>query len=371
MDDANYQDLMSLCTTDTGDASDIDEMVIFNQYDTCRCGEKMYLSAENNLLQCPTCPNMEPYINDEITGYCQTTKQYNSGSSSYCKIAGHHGARVFQRSMFPVTVSPEERRRKMVIHALSKLKKFNACSHDIRFPDHFLVESAEMLTCIQIANDHMLKDTVYIGTLIRCLSIVCVRYGLYQKDPLMCKYAGISQTDLTQRNKLIRDMRSEGIIEYEKYYDPSDSLLNQYFVKFDIPMEYKEFGKELIELATSRKLRGVNNNTLESKCAAVIAILHRKLGLNFPIVNICTECKIVQSTYEKFARYCVDSRDILKPLFKKYGISRLRSTDFPKKVLVVMVKPKVEKPKRKRGRPAGVKNRPKPMLKPKPPKVVA
>ena len=353
----SYDDLFSLLDVESDTE---EEKVIVHQYDTCTCGEKMYLNE--NMLQCSMCPNMKSYINDEVSGFCQVTKQYNSGTSSYCKITGHRGARVFQRSMFPTSTTPEERRRKMVEHALTKLKKMNSCEdHTIRFPDHFLVEAAQMLTSIQLANDHMLKDTVYIGALIRCLSIVCIQYDLYQKDPTLCKFANINQTDLTQRNKLIRDMRRIGVITYTKYYDPFDSLLTQYFTKFEIPMSYKEFGKELIEMATSRKMRGDNNNTRESKCAAIVAILHRKLRLDFPIANICTECEIVQSTYEKFCRYCVDSRDIILPIFEKYGVPRLRRTDFPKKEKVTTRKKKIVevKPARKRGRPKGSKNVPK------------
>lgn len=356
----DYEDLISLCRDPDGHedekTTNDDEYVVVHQYDQCECGGKMYKTI--SVLQCSLCPNMVSYINDEVTAFGPATTQYNSGSLSYCKITGNGGSQAFayQRNMYPTT-SPEERKRKMIEHAMSKLNSFNSNeNHNIRFPTHFLVEAANMLTDIQIANDKTLKDTVYVGALIRCLAIVCKQHKLYQKDQIFCTFAGINQTNLTQRNQLIRKMHETGVIDYTKYYNPEESLFIQYFTIFNIPMEYKEFAHELIQIATPRNMRSDNNNTIDSKCSAIISILQRKLDLPFTDADICKQCNIVQSTYEKFCRYCVENRDIIRPIFEKYKVPRLRSDDYQKKV---SMKVKVEKPKRARGRPVGSKNAPK------------
>jgi len=356
----DYDSLLSMCHDPDGqnDKSDTDDDAIVHQYDKCECGERMFKTE--NILQCSVCPNMKSYINDEVTGFGPATAQYNSGSLSYCRIRGNCGnGNAYQRTLYPKT-SPEERKRKMVEHAMSKLNAFNSNeSHDVRFPTHFLIEAANMLTTVQMANDKTLKDTVYVGALIRCLAIVCKKHKLYQKDQLFCTYAGIKQTNLTQRNQLIRTMHENGVIEYTKYYNPEESLFTQYFTMFKIPMKYKKFARELIEIATPRHMRGDNNNTVDSKCAAIVSILQRKLNLPFNDSDICTNCRIVLSTYEKFARYIVDNRDIVRPIFEKYDVPRLRSKDYAKKP--PKLKKVVEvKGKRRRGRPLGSSNKAKP-----------
>lgn len=354
----DYDSLLSLCIDPDGeDEKSIctDEEVIVHQYDQCTCGGKMF--KNDSALQCSMCPIMKPFINDEVTRFGPATSQYNSGSSPYCKITGKSGGRAhaYQRNLYPIT-SPEDRERKMFEHAMSKLNAFNSTeAHNIRFPTHFLRESATMLTCIQIANDRTLKDTVYVGALIRCLAIVCKKHKLYQKGQSFCTFANINQTNLTQRNKLIRDMLDNGVIEYKKYYNPEESLFTQYFTMFNIPMKYKEFAHDLIKEAVPRNMRGDNNNTIDSKCAAVIAILQKKLEMSFTSDDICKKCEIVQSTYEKFCRYAVANRDLLMPIFEKHGIPRLTSKDFQKKVH--KKKTVKETPKRGRGRPPGVKNK--------------
>jgi hypothetical protein len=356
--DFDYNSLLSLCLDPDGqkESKNGDDIIEVHRYDKCECGGKMFKTE--NMLQCSICPNMTSYINDDVTGFGPATAQYNSGSESYCRISrkGDSRANTHQRYLFP-TATPEERKRKMVEHALAKLNVFNSSdSHNIRFPTHFLVEAAVMLIEIQIANYKSLKDTVYVGTLMRCLAIVCKKNKLYQKDQIFCKFAGISQTNLTQRNNLIRLMGEQGVIEYTKYFNPKESNFIQYFTKFEIPMEYIEFAHEIINIATPRNVRGNNNNTIDSKCAAIISILQRKLNMKFTDADICNKCGIVCATYEKYCRYLVYNRDALRPIFEKHGVPRLRSTDYQKKE--PKSKPvEVVKEKRPRGRPPGVKNR--------------
>ena len=359
-DQIDYNRLLSMCVgpdEEKLDQSDSDTAAV-HKYDECECGEMMYKA--DSMLQCSKCPNMKSYINDEVSRFGAATSQYNSGSVPYCKIAGKSGgqAAAYTRNLYP-NATPEERKRKMVEQAMSKLKAFNTSEdHNIKFPTHFLLEAANMLTSIQIANDRTLKDSVYVGALIRCLSIVCKNHKLYQKGSVFCTFANINQTNLTQRNKLIRDMHDMEVIKLEKYYNPEESLFTQYFTMFDIPMKYKLFAHDLIKLAVPRNMRGDNNNTIDSKCAAVVAILQKKLDMGFTGTDICDKCGIVQSTFEKYARYCVDNRDLLKPLFVKHGVPPLRSKDFQKKI-PVKKPPVVKTAKRSRGRPKGSSNKPK------------
>ena len=171
-DTIDYESLLDLCP-DPDDKSDTDlDDVVVNQFDLCECGGKMH-SNLNNMLQCSSCPAMKPQFNDEVVGFGLATSQYNSGTLSYCKITGRYGASAYQRNMYPTT-TPEERRRKMVEHAMRKLKSFNSSEHhNIRYPVDFRIEAANMMANIQINHDHTLKDTVYSSTLVTCLSIVC------------------------------------------------------------------------------------------------------------------------------------------------------------------------------------------------------
>lgn len=338
-----YTDLLSLSETAPDEHSD--GVNIF-KYNICECGGKMF--GIDNTLQCDTCPNIRTYITDEVSSF-GSTSQYNSGTDAYCKVVGK-GGDVYQRSMYPEK-SKAERRRKMVEHAMTKLKSYNnSKSNGIEFPHHYLKEAAEMLADVQIANTKTLKDTVYVGALIHCLSMVCKKYGLYQKAKVLSDFANISRTNMTQRRRMICDMVHNKVIDSEPYYNQEKSLFGQYFSIFSIPPQYNEFAHELIAFAIPRNMRGDNNNTIDSKCAAIISIIQRKLNLPFTDNDIRDKCNIVQSTYEKFCRYCVDNRDLVKFIFEKHGVPLLKKDDYQKlkarKVNAVVQKRTRGRPKR-------------------------
>lgn len=292
---------------------------VINTYDICDdCGIKMHL-MNGDKLHCPSCASLKKVINDEMAGYSMATNQYNSGPITYCKIISGRGTSTH------IIPSSTDRLHKMVKNAKRKIKILNGDNQ--RFPPHFIEEAAHMMSKIQ-SNGRILKDNMYKAMLTLCLSQVCKKHRVYQKSLDLCKYTNVNQTDMTKCTKIMTRLHNRGIVEYERFYDPRESNFTQYFTILNIPMKYKSFGVKLIDLANPRNMKGVNNNTVDSKCAAIVSILQRKLKLNFTDADVCRVCNIVQSTYEKFTTYCVRNYKTLNPLFEEYGIPPLIKREY-------------------------------------------
>ena len=213
---------------------------------------------------------------------------------------------------------------KVLLYTTNKqLTHQNTLNQRKQLPVTILREAAEMYGKVQ-ALKIVRRGDGRKGALGACIYFACCADNITKKPKEIAKFMGVDESYLSNGDKLLRKLHSQGLINIPAYHDPTVAYLSQYFQALRIDGKYKEFVMELLEVSTSQKMRGENNSRISTKCAGLMYVLKTQMELNITDADIVRCCDIVKSTFIKYYKYLVSNRSLLKPVFKKYSIPPLR-----------------------------------------------
>lgn len=206
-----------------------------------------------------------------------------------------------------------------------QLCQFNSRSIEGKLPIIILKEAADLYSQIQKCKI-VRRGNGRKGALGACIYFVCASHNITKKPKEIAKFLNIEESYLSKGDKLLRRLEAEGKIEIPIHHDPKDAYILQYFESLNIDNKYKPFVSEIIDRASQVDMKGENNSRISTKCAGVIYMLKIQESLNISNAEIVKRCKISKSTFNRYYEFLVKNRKVLRPIFKKHGIPRLKKS---------------------------------------------
>jgi transcription initiation factor TFIIIB Brf1 subunit/transcription initiation factor TFIIB len=213
-----------------------------------------------------------------------------------------------------------------------QLSRFNARRRSGgKLPRSILTEAADLYSKIQ-SHNIVRRGNGRKGVLGACISFVCNIHNITKKPKEIASFLNIEESYLSNGDKLLRSLHSQGKIDIPVNHDPTESYIYQYFQAFNIDQKYKPFVLQLIEASKSPTLMmGENNSRISTKCAGAVHVLNTQEKLGISKDDIVARCKIVRSTFTRYYEFLIINRKGLKPIFVEHGIPPLKKLKKGKK----------------------------------------
>ena len=297
-------------------------------WNTCpECGIRM--QPMKSSYQCLQCGRDTQVL--EQKGEFSTSIVDNYNTSANCsmpiKVVGKDSCR-YHKALMRTT---SEYSKIQSNNTNKQLNRFNSQSKEGKLPIIILKEAADLYGKIQKCNI-VRRGNGRKGALGACIYFVCNIHNITKKPKEISIFLNIEESYLSKGDKLLRRLQSEGKIDIPIHHDPKDAYILQYFEALGIDNKYKPFVSELIDRASHIDMIGENNSRISTKCAGAIYTLKIQESLEFSKSNIVKYCKISKSTFIRYYEFLVQNRKVLKPVFKKHGITPLKKTKRKKEV---------------------------------------
>ena len=293
--------------------------------------------AECDWKACPDCSvRMQPMTTSYRCTICGRDEQVFDQSTEYNSsvIDNYNTNDTFSTSL-RIVGKDSHRYHKALLNTTSdyskiqnnttnkQLSRFNSQSTDGKLPLIIMREAADLYSQLQ-RHKIVCRGDGRKGTLGGCIYFVCREHNIAKKPKEITTFLGIDESYLSKGDKLLRKLHAKGKIDILIYYDPEEAYLSQYFQLLGIDVTYKPFVTALNKRSSQVDMAGVNNSRTSTKCAGSIYMLKMQLSLPFGKSDIVKYCKISKSTYMRYYDFLVKNRRLLAPLFREYGIPRLR-----------------------------------------------
>lgn len=272
-----------------------------------------------NYYECSQCGKLDELINfnSGLEGV-ETFNSYNTSdnSSAPIRIAGPD-SHIFQNKLISNTSNYRKAQKK------NTENQFDQTIYQYQGPKppkHIVQEAAELYNKIQ---QHCIKrGDVRKGTMAACLYRICDINNITRKPKEIANIFGISQSEFSNGEKILDDLKSQGLITFKEINNPEEnrmhSFLNMYFESLKIPIDdeeieidpdlkeakilrpnYKSFACKLIKITEKYKIS--HSSIMSSKCAGVIYVISTKCKeLKIKKEHIENTCKISRSTFGRF-----------------------------------------------------------------------
>jgi transcription initiation factor TFIIIB Brf1 subunit/transcription initiation factor TFIIB len=160
-----------------------------------------------------------------------------------------------------------------------------------------------------------IKDEV-LGKLIK---YECDRAGIARMDCEIARFMGLPSAGLSRGESILRKLHTDNKIELPINIDPTDGFVNRYLDCLVLPVEYKPFVVDLIDVANAN---GIGLRSIaSSKVVGAIWVLVQKEKLPITIAELDKKCDIRVNTFKKFSDAVMAKLHVFVGVFERHGIS--------------------------------------------------
>lgn len=284
----------------------------FNKNQTCMCGGNMYKNSNGTEYVCGECGMEDTILGDEIEEINGISLSgmvgYNTSSDSATpiKISGPNEKHLQKQLQYRTSEYCKTQYRDTMTQLTNIVKKYNKYT----IPINIVKNAGDLYYQIQSLGE-IKRGDVRKGIMAACLLRICDKNGISRKRSMIVDMFSIQPSDLSNGEKLLDKLCSDGKIDKSLYIPKGDleilrieGFLNQYFIKLKLPMpstsqNYFGFVKQLVRFTIKFKI--AENSIPSSKCAGAIYTLSTRCKeLNISMAIISKTCEISASTFKRY-----------------------------------------------------------------------
>lgn len=306
---------------------------VFTKLYTCNdCKVEMdYMQIEGSMCYiCPKCGMIEEIIGDDSDASSQTAyTSYNTllNASIPIKMTGQK-CNAYQKRVTSSTAEYIHTQRRVTHDQMTKL----TCHvEQARVPSHIVDQAANDYHKFQ--QFYVKRGDVRKGIMAWLVYEICTNSGLDRTPKEISQMFEISQSELSEGSKIVKNARVSGQLENNmKSYNEDDQMkskMTRYFAILEIPDIYWDFVQKLITFVYKKRHKSKHSG-MKARCAGAIYILSLSVpDLKITRNIIAEKCNISQATFIRFANIVFDiikldesdkTRRQLKHIYKKYEI---------------------------------------------------
>jgi transcription initiation factor TFIIIB Brf1 subunit/transcription initiation factor TFIIB len=235
------------------------------------------------------------------------------------------------------------------IKSMREMVNWSSHSTTNQFPKNVIKEANEQFAQIR-ESGVVVRKNVKKGLQGACLYYACYSNGISRTPMEIAKIIDITEKNISNGDRLLRDLNERGIITLPSGLDPAVSYINRYFELLKIDERYKQFVIDIINQFEEDKLHVIYDTKTNTKCIGAIYMLIDRipeLKQRISREKIEEECEISKNTfnkyynmlckfYKRFVHIFIQHRIPMKAEWKELGFG-------------LIVKPKIRVIKRGRG----------------------
>ena len=227
--------------------------------DTFNCCNKVMVKGIDNMPKCTICGRIEEFLNEMTSDHTNT---YPLKIVPYGKVASQYRSRIYSNHH-----ADQQALRDNYLTVL--LAKMQSESATIKFESSILY--ATKLMCLDIIKYSTFRNYVLREIIAACINEVCIRNKMYIEEPRLCKFTKLLKRGIADGNKILREMDRAGIIKLSDKSNMRACYIEGYLnsLKLQTSNNYKCVNS-CVEFIIKC---GINQSTLNHKCAGIIYII--------------------------------------------------------------------------------------------------
>lgn len=155
-----------------------------------------------------------------------------------------------------------------------------------------------------------------------CLYYACITHHDARSTKAISKFLNVDVKLVSKRQKFLRELHADDVIQIQISFDPMEDYINQYFYVLKIPKIYEQFVIDLINRAEAKYIHLQCDCKISTKCVGAIYMLTTRIPSLRDIKKdtISKECHISKSTFVKYYNLLNEHYKRLKNVFKRHHI---------------------------------------------------
>lgn len=271
----------------------------------------------DNSVRCLTCGREEEMVITDENISNTIISQYNTHANCPypLKVVGA-GSNPINKSIIITSSDYSKTQSNATKRQLSNL---NANSKDLKLPNIVLDRAAEIYGIMQ-KNNIVRRGKGRLGLLGACIFYACSEQCITKRLKDISKFVNVEESYISNGDKDLRKIKSEGKLEINIHYDPKDDYINQYFDVLRLDEKYKPVISDIIDISSQHtKMRGENNSRVCTKCAGAIFLLVIQLKLKITMQDIVKYCKI-STIFTGYYEFLLKNRKRINKILDKHSI---------------------------------------------------